>query len=321
MRLKERLEKMGDKGHAAILLVVAAIFVGLAVFAANSPRAAAEREQEAARIAAENARYVHASAEHAILHTPMPYEEAAPTFAEHPQETPIPTVTPEMAPPPVPGDIAAQPIPSGSATAIPQEAEEAFGVVTLDLDGSGTENVVALNAGLDTNGNVLLEIDGRTYATGVVPGSVSTTFYAVDIHTGDGISELMIVAEDEGSARLHLFRIQESGLVSALFHYTLPAELSDANEEEEHTQETSLVFRGLEPIVILGDGSFAVLSYGQGFTRYALNDGFEVSQAGTLGLDILRGGEVPPLGVETAPPVELPDPNVESVLQDIPAPA
>lgn len=135
-------------------------------------------------------------------------------------------------------------------------------------------------------------LNGIVYDTGIQRADGETTFYGNDID-GDGATELVAVTGTGRGALLRLYRLTPSGLSAATFTYTVPAELSETGEEERRENSDSLLFSGIDPVVSLGDGSFAVLSFGSGFQRYTLGSDMHVTESGVLPLDILTGGQIP----------------------------
>lgn len=139
----------------------------------------------------------------------------------------------------------------------------------------------------------VLTLGGLEYDTGVKADGVSC--YVTDIDL-DGTSEILLVSPRITGAELYLFQPGPGELRGATFTYTLPEQLSDNGEFETHTDAACLIFSGIEPLVALDDGSFAVLAFGNSFERYVFDaPTMRVIEAEPLPLDILTGGEIPAL--------------------------
>lgn len=200
--------------------------------------------------------------------------------------TPVPSSpvpTPEPSPTLAPSPAAPAPVP---LTALEASA-------AADLDGDGRRDTI-IPQPRTAEPTVVWTINGLEYDTGIPAGADSDACYVQDIDS-DGASELILVRGTQRGAELYLFRLGEAGLQSASFTYTLPPELSETGAEELRENSQSLVFSGIEPVISLGDGSFAVLTFGSGFARYVLGPDMRVTQGGTLPIDILTGGQVPPV--------------------------
>lgn len=215
---------------------------------------------------------------------------------EEPTVTPLPTrVAPvaSAAPSIVPSATTAVPVAAQSESAaaslpVPLSTFDPGGM--RDLTGDGRRDTV-MWAAASENGTMQLMLNGLLYETGI-PEGTDTALYVQDMDA-DGASEIVCVHSEGRGAALRLYRLTPEGLAQAVFTYTVPAELSAGGAEEYRENSETLVFSGIEPIVALGDGSFAVLSFGSGFQRYVLGSDMHVTEAGTLPVGILTGGGVP----------------------------
>lgn len=187
----------------------------------------------------------------------------------------------------------------------------------MDATGDGALNTVTFDpANVDASGYLMLTIDGVDYAT-YVPQGGEFTFFPVDILPGDSHTEFLIMRKDGSTSELYLCRLNGGVMEQGTFTYMLPAELSPSGIDEARYMEPRMIFSGVEPIVNLQDGSFAVLALGQGFQRYVMDSAFTVTEAELLPLTLLTNGSAQILASATPAPLEasstpeVADPSVE----------
>lgn len=183
----------------------------------------------------------------------------------------------------------------------PAPVEAAENAAMADLRADGRRSTILRRQTSASEPTVVLMIDGLEYDTGIESDEADVSMHLVDLDS-DGASEIMLVHRSDTGAHLYMYRMTEEGLLQASFTYEIPPELSGTGLPEERTDSEYLVFSGIEPIVALRDGSFAVLSFGSEFQRYAVGPDMRVTEAGRLPLDILTNGDVPPLKISTKEP-------------------
>lgn len=210
-----------------------------------------------------------------------------------PTVTPRPTQTLAATVPPAP-DPASATVETAAAAPAPAALTALEGISAADFAGNGRKSTIRVAHGTAETGTVVLQVNGQEYDTGIQAGS-GAALYVADLDS-DGSSELIIVTREGQGAQLYLFRFEDQMLRGALFTYTLPAELSQTGAAEARSGVNSLTYSGIDPIVSLGDGSIAVLTFGTGFQRFVFDPAnMQVTESGTLPLDILTGGGVPRL--------------------------
>lgn len=288
-------------GRAAALMIVAAMLVALLVAGcdASATEGLQKDGMEASATQAEQA---------SVTPTPSKATEK-PSATPTRTETPSPTPSLSASPSPVPTEEptpAATPVPSG-----PETLASASERLQVDITGDGQPNTVLFDpTNADGSGYVTIQVDGAPYGTGVPVGG-EFLFFPVDLLAGDGHTEFFIMRENGGRSELYLCRMVDGAIQQGTFTYLIPASLSESGMEEARYMDPSLVFSGVEPIVNLRDGSFAVLAMGQGFQRYVVDDALNVTEDTLLPLTLLTTGTAELLTSATPAPAEIADPSVE----------
>lgn len=235
--------------------------------------------------------------------------DSTPSSTATSEPTELPTL--EAMPEPVMTDAPAPAVSATPEATGPQALESAGNEMQVDANGDGALNAVRFDpAHTDGSGYVMITIDGVDYAT-FVPGGGEFSFYPVDLLPGDGRTEFLIMRQDGTTSELYLCRLTDGMMQQGTFTYLLPAEISPSSTDEAHYMEPCLVFSGVEPIVNLRDGSFAVLAIGQGFQRYVVDESFNVTEGELLPLTLLTNGGAELLHSSTPAPAEGMDPAAQ----------
>lgn len=207
--------------------------------------------------------------------TPVPTEE--PTPAPTVEPTPVPTEEPTPVPTPVP-------------VAQPTEATGMGYGFPLDLDGDGIqEDVVFDPAYLSPTGTIQITINGVTFDTAIPQGTGGCGLWVGDVDVNDGYQELFLQVVQDFDSDLYVYRYEYGTLVRAMTTYTLPAYLSPSGTDELLYDADSIIFYGVHPILVMGDGSFGLL-YGDSFTMFMLDGDLHFTEIGTQPADIISGG-------------------------------
>lgn len=218
-----------------------------------------------------------------------PTPEPTPLYTEEPtpELTAEPTVEPTVEPTP-------EPVPTPATTPAPvAQPTEATGMgygFPLDLDGDGfQEDIVFDPAALSPAGTIQLTIDGVTFDTAIPQGTGGSGLWVGDVDVNDGYQELFLQVVQDFDSDLYVYRYEYGTLVRAMTTYTLPAYLSPSGTDELLYDADSIVFYGVHPILVMGDGSFGLL-YGDSFTMFLLDGDLHFTEIGTMPADIISGG-------------------------------
>ena len=212
------------------------------------------------------------------------------TFAPTPEMTLAPTLppTPEPTAAPTPEETMT---PAGTPVPVAQPTE-AVGMgygYPIDLDGDGfPEDVTFDPAALSPAGTIQLTINGVTFDTAIPQGAGGSGLWVGDVDVNDGYQELFLQVVGEYDSSLYVYRYEYGTLVRALTTYTLPAYLSASGTDELLYDADAIVFYGVHPILVMGDGSFGLL-YGDSFTMFLLDGDLHFTEAGTQPADIITG--------------------------------
>lgn len=219
----------------------------------------------------------------------LPVEEV-PSPSSSPTVTVAPTATPTVTPEPVPSaTIEPTPEPTltpETATPVPAQPGPTEAVamgygVTVDLNGDGTSEEVRFDPTiLSPEGNIQLTINDTVFDTAIPAGSGGAGLYMGDILTSDPYVEMFLQVLNDTSSTLYVFRYDTGSLTRAITTYTLPSYLSPSGADEQLTDSDSIIFYGVQPILVMGDGSFGLL-YGDSFTMFQLDGDNHYMQAGT----------------------------------------
>lgn len=226
--------------------------------------------------------------------TPSPTEEAVWTPEPTPYPTPEPTPewtpepTPEWTPEPLPAETPVPVTPTPAAQ--PTEAAGLGYGMPIDLDGDGLpEDIVFDPAALSAAGTIQITINGVTFDTAIPQGSGGCGMWFGDVNVNDGYQELFLQVVQDFDSDLYVYRYEYGTLVRAMTTYTLPAYLSLSGTDEMIYDADSIIFYGVHPILVMGDGSFGLL-YGDSFKMFILDGDFHFTEMGTQPADIISSG-------------------------------
>lgn len=259
----------------ALIVIAAALAACLLILATNPETAPPELIES---LGASKVDSLEATPEPVLTYSPepTPLPTPVPTEEPTPEPTPFPTEEPTPIPTPVP-------------VAQPTEATGMGYGFPLDLDGDGfQEDVVFDPALLSPAGTIQLTINGVTFDTGIPQGSGGCGLWVGDVDVNDGYQELFLQVVQDFDSNLYVYRYEYGTLVRAMTTYTLPAYLSPSGTDELLYDADSIVFYGVHPILVMGDGSFGLL-YGDSFTMFLLDGDLHFTEIGTQPADIISG--------------------------------
>lgn len=256
---------------------------------------------------------------------PIPTNTPSPTPTPTEEPTPTPTVEPTPEPTPIPEEPTPMPEP---AVAQPQEAQPMGYGISIDLNGDGVPEEVRFDpADLSPAGNIQLAINDTVFDTAIPAGSGGAGLYMGDVLTSDPYTEMFLQVLNDTSSSLYVFRYDTGTLTRAMTTYTLPAYLSATGADEQFVDADSIVFYGVHPILVMGDGTFGLL-YGDTFTMFQLDGEMHFSESGMQPANVIMAGATPTpeapvvetlpetdAAPETPPEPEMEEPNL--VLPDI----
>lgn len=262
----------------ALIVIAAALGACLLILATNPETAPPELIES-----------LGASAVPSLQATPIPAETPTPELTVEP--TPEPTAEPTIEPEPTPEPtVEPTPVPTPVPVAQPTEATGLGYGFPIDLDGDGfQEDVVFDPASLSPTGTIQITIDGVTFDTAIPQGTGGSGMWVGDVDVSDGYQELFLQVVQDFDSDLYVYRYEYGTLVRAMTTYTLPAYLSPSGTDELLYDADSIVFYGVHPILVMGDGSFGLL-YGDSFTMFLLDGDLHFTEIGTQPADIISGG-------------------------------
>ena len=159
------------------------------------------------------------------------------------------------------------------------------------MDGDGSEDTIEYDLEKRSLGNtIVLTINGKDFETAIdnYYPECDYVFYSGDIDVNDNFVELFMATYTPRESWMYLYRYNNENLELATTTYTVPASVSDTGTAEIKTDAPYIIYSGLEPIALIGDGSFGLLDYDDQFMMFDLSDSFQFIEAETQPMSILQ---------------------------------